>query len=293
MQNQNQPVQYKERSDILDVLRGFAILGIFLVNTLNFSLYIFLKEPTKAALFTSEADNWVHYFVSAFLEGKFYSLFSLLFGIGFTIILYRNQAAGRNGLTIFYRRLFVLLIFGLAHALLLWDGDILVLYALIGMFLPLFRNFSDRTLIIIAIILVFSPLLFDLAKVISEGKWNFAKPLEAIAIATDAKYGITGDNFMTYPVDHPTYEAVLKFSQGAFFWRYQFILDSNRIPKVLAMFLIGFVAGRRLIYAKLEENMALLKRVFKWGMIIGLPTSLAFAYFEHDSKSLPGAIGFD
>ena len=291
MLNQNQPVQYKERSDILDVLRGFAILGIFLVNTLAFSLYIFLKEPTKAALFTSDADKWVHYFVSVFLEGKFYSLFSLLFGIGFTIILYRNQAAGKNGLAIFYRRLFVLLLFGLAHALLLWDGDILVLYALIGMFLPLFRNFSDRTLIIIAIILIFSPLLFDLVKVLSGGKLNLAKPLEALGISTDAKYGITEDNFMTYPIDHPTYEAVLKWSQGAFFWRYQFILDSNRIPKVLAMFLIGFVAGRRMIYAKLEENLDLLKKIFKWSLIIGLPTSLAFAYFEHDDKSLPVAMG--
>src|SRR6202008_1925254 len=123
---------------------------------------------------------------SAFLEGKFYSLFSLLFGIGFTIILYRNEAAGKNGLAIFYRRLVILLVFGVTHALLIWDGDILLLYALIGMFLPLFRNFSDRTIIILSILLIFSPLLFDLLKVLTDGKWNMSNPLLTKAIAVDA-----------------------------------------------------------------------------------------------------------
>jgi uncharacterized protein len=291
MQNQNQPVQYKERSDILDVIRGIAILGIFLVNTQSFSLYIFQEESHKAALFTYSSDKWVSYFISAFLEGKFYSLFSLLFGIGFTIILYRNKASGKNGLAIFYRRLFVLLLFGIAHALLVWDGDILLLYALIGMFLPLFRNFSDRTLIILAIFLIFSPLLIDSLKVVSDGKWNIATPLEAKAIAIDSINGITEKNYYSFLIDHPSYDSVLKWSRGGFFWRWNDLLNSNRIPKVLAMFLIGFVAGRRLIYARLQENKSLLLKLFKWGLIIGLPTSLAFAYFDHDGKNLPKVYG--
>src|SRR6188768_4042346 len=96
---------------------------------------------------------------------------SLLFGIGFTIILDRNLKAGRNPLIIFYRRLFILALLGIGHIFLLWDGDILLLYALVGMLLPAFRSLTNRSILILAVCLIFSPLLFDLVKVISNGAW--------------------------------------------------------------------------------------------------------------------------
>ena len=101
-----------------------------------------------AALRTATIDRWLGWFHFAFIDGKFYSLFSLLFGIGFSIIFLRNKNEGRNGLAVFYRRMFILLIFGFCHSLLLWDGDILMFYAVVGMLLPLFRNCSNKTLLI-------------------------------------------------------------------------------------------------------------------------------------------------
>ena len=124
------PVLTTQRADILDILRGFALLGICVANAGYFSLFIFQKPEQLALLPTSEADRWLKYFHYALIDGKFYSLFSLLFGIGFAIIFFQKKGATKEGLFFFYRRLFFLMLFGLAHGFLMWDGDILFFYAL-------------------------------------------------------------------------------------------------------------------------------------------------------------------
>ena len=104
------PVHTNQRADILDVLRGFALLGICLANAGYFSLFIFQKPEQLALLPTAVADRWLKYFHFAFIEGKFYSLFSLLFGIGFAIIFFQKNGATKKGLFFFYRRLFFLML---------------------------------------------------------------------------------------------------------------------------------------------------------------------------------------
>ncbi|MEP6713196.1 MAG: hypothetical protein ABJA37_12300, partial [Ferruginibacter sp.] len=141
------PVLQNERADILDILRGFALLGVMLDNLFGFTGWGFLTPAQRQVLPTWHADAILAFSELSFVNGKFYSLFSLLFGIGFSIILMRNQQKGINPLKIFYRRLFILLIIGAGHLFLLWEGDILFLYALIGMLLPLFRKCSDKTLL--------------------------------------------------------------------------------------------------------------------------------------------------
>src|SRR6185295_1025161 len=134
------PVSVNERADILDVLRGFALLGVMLDNLMGFTGWDFKTLSMRKALPTWPADGILGLSEMTFINGKFYSLFSLLFGIGFSIILIRNEQKGINPLKIFYRRLFFLLLIGAIHLFFLWEGDILVLYALIGMLLPLFRK---------------------------------------------------------------------------------------------------------------------------------------------------------
>lgn len=285
------PTQQIDRATILDVLRGFAILGIFIANSASFSLYMFIEEATKQALFTAQADQITDYFLKAFVDGKFYSLFSLLFGIGFTIILERNEVAGTNPLPYFYRRIILLALFGLAHIYLLWSGDILLLYALIGLFLPLFRKLKDKTIIVISIALIITPLIIDSAKVFTNGEFNLATPFTERAIEENAKSGITEENFRTYLIDHSTYSSILEFNKGGIFWRYEYIVKSNRIPKVLAMFLLGFVVGRRMIYKNLEANRSFLLQIMKWGFIIGIPASVGLVYFSEDGIRLPQAEG--
>lgn len=285
------PVFQKERADILDILRAFALLGICMANAGYFSLYIFQKPDVMAAMPTAAVDRWLSWFHFAFVDGKFYSLFSLLFGIGFSIIFLRNKEAGRNGLAVFYRRLFILLILGLCHSLLLWDGDILLFYAVVGMLLPLFRNCTNKTLLIWVVSLLLSPLLFDVIKVISEGKWNISRPFFQQAIAMDKKVGITETNVDTWLITHTSYQDLLTWCKSGTWWSWGLRVDSNRIPKVLAMFLLGLYAGRMNIYSQLELYRPLLKKIQVFGFALGIPAGLAHAYFEFDHQSLPSARG--
>ena len=86
--NQNlSPINPEARANILDALRGFALLGIILANYPVLSLYVYQSPETVNAMPTAGIDKWLKYFHFAFIDGKFYSLFSILFGIGFSIIL--------------------------------------------------------------------------------------------------------------------------------------------------------------------------------------------------------------
>lgn len=285
------PVLQNERSDILDVLRGFALLGIIFDNIFGFTGYGFFTQAHREALATWPADGLLGLCELAFIKGKFYSLFSLLFGIGFSIILIRNQQRRINPLKIFYRRLIILLMIGAAHLYFLWEGDILLLYALLGLLLPLFRKCSDKALLTWAVVLILSPILIDLVKVLMNIKTGAF--LESIAKSIDQKTGVpTDDSYRQYLFNEGSgWQEWRNWQQSAFFWRYADLLETNRMPKVVGMFLLGFYAGRKMIYAHLEDYVSLFKKIRRWGFIIGIPASLAMVYFFIDDKSVPNALG--
>ena len=291
MKDHSLPVSSAERSNLLDALRGFALLGVMLDNLFGFTGWGFLPQPAKESLPTWSSDAIVGMLEQVFINGKFYSLFSMLFGIGFSIILVRNEQRGTNPLKIFYRRLLILLLLGAGHILLLWEGDILLLYALIGFILPLFRKLSDRHLLILAAVLIFSPLLFDLFSVLFQ--YKNGSFLEKMAIRIDQKNGIPGDeNFAFYLYKNGAgWTEWRNWQESGYLYRYAYILDSNRIPKVLGMFLIGLYTGRKMIYAHLSDNIPLFKKLRKWGLIIGIPSAIACFYFEFFQKHIPDPIG--
>ena len=237
------PVKSSERYIILDALRGFALLGICMANFPEFSLYTFLKAEAAAAFPSAGMDSITRYLLYVFVDGKFYTLFSLLFGIGFSIIISNAARKGANGFRIFYRRMFLLACIGFLHLMFIWSGDILMLYALLGMLLPLFRHASDRTL-----------------------------------LAWAAALLLTSDNFAYWLRDAQDYQAVFQFLiQGALV-RVQEFIDGNRYFKVMGLFLIGFYIGRRKIYASLEERKEWLQGLCRYGLLIGLPLSLVYAW---------------
>jgi uncharacterized protein len=131
------PVAPGERIEALDVLRGFALVGILLMNIEG------MVGPLNGALTgidpaLSGADRWADALVYVFVQGKFYPLFSLLFGMGFAVMMQRAADAGRPFVRVYLRRVLALLVIGLAHALLVWSGDILTTYALMALLLLLF-----------------------------------------------------------------------------------------------------------------------------------------------------------
>jgi len=122
------PVASNERIQALDVVRGFALIGIFLMNIEFFNRPIAelgMGLPTPA----HRADWWAGYLIYVLVQGKFWTMFSLLFGMGFAVMLTRAERAGRSFLVPYIRRIVALAAFGTLHHIFLWSGDILFSYA--------------------------------------------------------------------------------------------------------------------------------------------------------------------
>lgn len=275
------PVRSGERYILLDALRGLALLGICLANFPEFSLYTFLKEDAAAGMSTAGIDRIVRYLQYVFIDGKFYTLFSILFGIGFSIIISNAMRKQVNGFAIFYRRMVIPLLIGFLHLMFLWSGDILMLYALVGIFLPFFRNVSDTRLLTASAFFLLLPIVIDTIIGITG-----VNPSAAVVSAQQyfcARYGITDDNFAYWLRDANNYQDVFKFLiQGALV-RVQEFIDGNRAFKVMGLFLLGFYIGRTRLYARLNENKKLLKQITLWGFVVGLPVSLIYAWSAMNS----------
>ncbi|HOB54536.1 MAG TPA: DUF418 domain-containing protein [Acidobacteriota bacterium] len=142
-----EPVAAPERLAAVDVLRGVALLGILVMNIYAFAM------PTMAYMNplvwggNTGADMWTWIVTHLLFDQKMMTIFSMLFGAGLVLLDQRSAARGAKLGGVFYRRVLVLLGFGLLHAYLLWYGDILYNYALCGMLLFLFRRVRPRWLI--------------------------------------------------------------------------------------------------------------------------------------------------
>ncbi|MHC4415790.1 MAG: DUF418 domain-containing protein [Planctomycetota bacterium] len=145
------PVTEPERIAALDVLRGFAIFGIFMVNMQFFAMPLMdLLVPAPAGdVAAAERVSWS--VVKAFFEYKFISIFSLLFGMGMVVQMRRAEARGRPFAPLYLRRTFVLMGLGLAHGLLLWYGDILFMYSWAALLLFALRRLQARLLLVLAL----------------------------------------------------------------------------------------------------------------------------------------------
>ena len=146
-----QPIQSTERIISLDVLRGFAILGILLLNIQHYSMITaaYMNPTAYGDLIGINKLVWI--FSHVLGEQKFWSLFSILFGAGVVLFTNRLKEKGINSIALHYRRTLWLLIIGLAHAYLLWYGDILVAYAISGLWVVLLRKVKPINLVIIGL----------------------------------------------------------------------------------------------------------------------------------------------
>jgi uncharacterized protein len=159
--NLAQPVQPHERVQVIDVLRGFALFGILLVNMPLFiwPVYTVMLESTP---YLHPLDPIAEKLITFFAEGKFFTLFSFLFGLGLAVQLGRAQDKGLPIVPLYSRRLVILLFIGMIHAFLFWWGDILILYALLGFVLLLFRHRQPKTILRWAIVSFLIPILMTI-----------------------------------------------------------------------------------------------------------------------------------
>src|SRR5580700_6039508 len=152
------PVNQGERISALDTLRGFALLGILLMNIVGMGMFAGAYDDPTAAGGATGANLGVWAVLHVLAEGKMRCLFSMVFGAGIILLTSRLEkrgaSIGNTSADVYYRRTLWLLAFGVVHAYLLWDGDILYPYALCALVLYPFRKMSAKGLLIIGGVLV-------------------------------------------------------------------------------------------------------------------------------------------
>lgn len=136
----------------LDVLRGVAVIGIAFVNIVAFAMPEAAYFNPRAYGLRSDADLWAFLVTFVLLDGKMRGLFSFLFGASLLLVAERAAAAGESPEAVHRARMAWLFAFGVAHFVLLWDGDILTQYAAIGMIAFRFRDCRARTLLLSGIV---------------------------------------------------------------------------------------------------------------------------------------------
>ena len=142
-----EPVRESQRIVSLDVLRGFALLGILFINLPTMAMVAGARTSPYAYPDATSADVWIWTALSILVDGKFMAIFSMLFGAGMFLMTDRLDRNGTSAWPVYCRRLLFLFIVGMLHAYLLWYGDVLVSYALCGAVVFLFRRCDARTLI--------------------------------------------------------------------------------------------------------------------------------------------------
>lgn len=257
------PVLRQERIEAIDILRGVAILGILIVNMGLFS--------SPEGLPVGGTTERLIYF---FAQEKFKALFSFLFGLGLAVQMMRAQARGVRFLPLYARRLFALFLIGVSHFLLLWNGDILHDYAENGFVLLLFRRRSPKTLLVWAGAFLAIPLLFYGLTTYDSITHRVSPPLTSwISYETETQ-------------DQQTIDETRRiYSRGTY--GEMITLRAHELPGdvtpdiddayLLAMFLLGLYAGRRRIFHDIPAHLPFIRRVQRWGLIIGVAGNAAFA----------------
>lgn len=269
----NNPIEFNKRIFEIDGIRGFALLGILMMNIMSFAGPDLDDSfaGTRSEIYTGFWNELSLFFINTFVTTNFYTMFSFLFGLGFYIFLSRAEKKDQSTAALFLRRLGLLLVFGLLHGILLWYGDILWTYAITGLFLLLFYKFKPKVNLLIAVILL----------VITSIMVILSSAAVYVMNAADTGSGLETEGFvfslnMTETILNGTYgdivlmnAAVLGLSvAGAVFV----------IPNVLAMFLLGLYAGQKGYFANLKEHTGLLRKVAVIGIGIGLPVKIFTGY---------------
>jgi uncharacterized protein len=250
------PVASPERVELIDILRGFALFGILLVNMQMFGAPLQLWF-SQIEWWPGPLDRAVELGIRFLAQGKFYTLFSILFGLGLAIQFDRAEARGVRSARPFMRRYSWLLVIGLIHAWLIWMGDILVSYALVGFLLLPFRRRKLKTLAVWTVVLLLIPLAF------------FAVPVFLVEVPEqdqeEIRVAIDGANEAYSSGDYG-----LIFGQRAIDVLTVWVFSLFSVPSFLGLFLIGLNLGRRRFFHDLPRYLPLVRRWIWWLFAVGV-----------------------
>ncbi|MFC6082755.1 DUF418 domain-containing protein [Sphaerisporangium aureirubrum] len=262
----------------VDGLRGFAVLGILAVNMLD------LADPGRmegATAFTSSLDVGVRAFVIGAGQLTFLTLFAFLFGYSFTLQKAGAEAENSSVVPRTIRRLVALIAIGALHMVFLWRGDILMLWGLLGLVLLALSGLRPKTALFVSIGVTVLGVLYQGFNVLTAEPEELAPGLLHAdgQAALDATRNGIGD--------------YVSFNLGTFSLE-DLYMSPLQVPSMLAVFLLGYAAGR---VHWLENDTLLdqwLPKIQLIGLAVGIPTGVALGYAEAqggDFTTIPGLLG--
>ena len=255
----NQPTKEKKRIDLLDIYRGFAILGIFVVNIVIMNS-TFLNQDEFAKQWTSNIDQITEKVLLLFFYTKFFPIFSLLFGLGISMQALKMFDDNRLSFSFFGRRMLILFFFGIFHIVFLWSGDVLNLYAILGLFTTLMIKRSNKLILMLSALFIFFPFydhffefLFNLL--------NFQPEIYL--------KNYTGET-VNQIIKNGTYLEGIKLRLLEYLSNIP-ILFGFLAPIAISMFLLGLYLGKNKIYNSLE---IFIKRIKKTVLLTTIITTI-------------------
>ena len=285
------PLAGDERHAAMDAVRGCALLGIALMNI------EFFARPLQGVMLGFDAnlsgpDRAVGWLIAAFVQGKFWTLFSLLFGMGYALMLKRADAlpADPEFHRVYARRLGVLLLFGLLHATLLWAGDILVSYALGGFaLLLLFRNTPTPQLPLVGLALYGIPCallwmgaaVFTLAQLHPDSGAAMGQDASASAAELHAAYAQAERVYR----EGSYFDAVVqRMRDSAMQWQWLPMV----LPSIVGVFLLGMWFVRAGVMPDPNAHGRLLRRMCGIAGPVGAVLAvLGMQHLEHADMTTP------
>jgi len=221
------------RVHIIDAIRGLAILGILFANIQSWSGYKYVSFQTIETLPLYHLDALFIHLNSWLVGGKFYAIFSILFGAGFGLQYIKNQSVQPPFIKKYRRRLCFLLMFGVCHAL-LWSGDILTLYALLAFVLVMLRNLDYEKLLPLAVFLLCAFALPQVAMLLITDP---SIPTQALAHKT---YNDMSPQLLADAFGGENWSEMFSVNLHNLYWRWCDFLPNGRVSRVLGLFVLGF-----------------------------------------------------
>jgi len=276
MSSNLQSKSLNNRIHSLDLLRGFAVLGILIMNITNFShVNVAYMNPMIGAGLEGY-NQYFHAFNYIFADTRFMSIFSILFGAGVVLFTTNAESKGKRAGELHFKRMFWLLLFGFVHAYLIWEGDILVTYAICGCLIFLLRKKTIRALLIMSIILFIVPITFNLM----------------------TYYGLSIDELeSTFAFFHPSSEQIateIKIMQGSFleqmpirlenaieFQTFVFLIET--FWRTTSLMLLGMILYRKGVLSA-DKSISYYNKMMLIGFGIGLIVSLMGLNQSYDSE---------
>lgn len=222
------PINPNERIEQIDILRGFALFGVLLVNVFGYNSSFFdfngfyhsFSDPLNSSIFN---------FVVNYGADKFIGLFSFLFGLGFSMMYLKYQTDEKRFFSLFFRRLLILMMFGIIHIVFFWAGDILFTYSLAGVILLFSRRLPSKTLLSISIFMYFFPIIYIAL--------NAVFPFIPNALSSTSH--ITMPQVITV-YSKGSYSEIFKLRLSEYF-AFRYINLIYYAPKIISLFFLGFL----------------------------------------------------